>query len=63
MTKDFKQQAEMLAAMFAMAGMLSNGKSNDLDVNVAKRLGQELVDSFLDEDDTGIAAIKPKAKK
>ena len=62
MTKEFKQQAELLASMFALAGMLSGGKAKDVSIDTAKQLGKDLVDSFY-SDDTGIAALKPRAKK
>lgn len=59
---DFRKQAELLASMFALAGMLSGGKAKDISVDTAKQLGKDLVDSFY-ADDTGIAALKPKVKK
>lgn len=62
MTSEFNKQAEMLASMFALAGLLSNGKSEDIAVAIAKKLGKELVSKF-DDDESGIAALKPKAKK
>ena len=58
--KDFKQQAEMLASMFALAGLISGGKTKDVPVDVAVQLGKELVECFYSD---GIAALKPKVKK
>ena len=56
---EFRKQAELLASMFAMAGLLSGGRSEDLSIETAKQLGKDLVDSFY-SDESGIAALKPK---
>lgn len=56
---EFKKQAELLASMFALTGLLSAGWSEDGAIEKAKRLGKDLVDSFY-SDESGIASLKPK---
>ena len=62
MTKDFKQQAEMLAAMFAMQGYIAQGMRDELIPQASRLMAKDLMAAF-EEDASGIAAIKPKAKK
>ena len=62
MTKDFKQQAELLAAMFAMQGYIAQGM-RDEHVPEASRLMAKSFMAKFDNDESGIAALKPRNKK
>lgn len=59
MTPEFRKQAHMLAAMFAMNGLLQRGMREDEVVDVAHKVAEDLVSKY----DEGIVALKKRGKK
>ena len=60
MTPEFRKEAHMLAAMFAMNGLVQKGMRLDEIPAAAHKLATDLMDNY---DDAGIVALKPKRGK
>lgn len=59
MTPEFKQEAHMLAAMFAMNGLVQSGMRLDEIPDAAHQLASDLMAKY----EGGIVALKPKRGK
>ena len=62
MTPDYRKQAHMLAAMFAMNGYIKQGMPTEFIADAAFNLADELMSKY-DEDRGIVAALKPKTRK
>ena len=57
MTPEFRKEAHMLAAMFAMNGLIQRGMRLDEVPDASHKLATDLIEKY---DDAGIVALKPK---
>jgi hypothetical protein len=60
MTPEFRKEAHMLAAMFAMNGLVQKGMRMEEIPDAAHQLASDLMAKY---DDAGIVALKPKRGK
>lgn len=62
MTENFRKEAHMLAAMFAMNAYIKSGMREDEVQDAAHRAADKFMEMY--EDESGIvAALKPKRRK
>ena len=62
MTENFRKEAHMLAAMFAMNAYIKSGMREDEVPDAAYRAADKFMEMY--EDESGIvAALKPKRRK
>lgn len=60
MTPEFRKEAHMLAAMFAMNGLVQRGMRLEEIPDAAHQLATDLMTKY---DDVGIVTLKKKGKK
>lgn len=60
MNQQFRKEAHMLTAMFAMNGLIQRGMRMDEVADAAYQAATDLMDKY---DDVGIVALKPKRGK
>lgn len=62
MTPEFKQEAHMLAAMFAMNGLIQQGMRHEEVADAAYKMADDLLDKYNSSEGI-VAALKPKRTK
>lgn len=61
MTPEFRKQAHLLAAMFAMNGYIKQGMPTEFVADAAFNMADDLLSKY--EEDKGIVALKTTSRK